>query len=254
MSKLPPGRYVKPGKNGLEYLTRCPSCRKEKFYYSVEARMGYCQSCHHKMTRWDRFEGVKAPSEDFASQALEIPFLKPAMQDSNTKRYLEERVHNYDDLSLTEILADKMGETLYFPLTPIVEGFPRAFHTRHITRGWKIMGGTEKSNYVFGTAEERTILVEGIFDSLALGVKGALCLLGTSLSPQVMAYLESKAKTVVLWLDPDEAGIMGAAQIESMLERHTKIPDIRRVVHEHEPGDCTCLVRAKARFWLQTGE
>lgn len=259
---LPEGKWVE---GGSEYLTACPKCGKLKLFYSPKKRVGYCQRCGHKMGKWDTFH-VETVLDDEKTVVHSIRALMPAVESPDALNYLFRR--RVDVTSMPAVLYSPAEKRLYFPLTAVEAGYPMQYHTRTVAEdgmGWKILDGTMKSCYVYNPnpfpdifqerKQPKTILVEGIFDALAIG-PGAICLLGAKCSTQQAAWLANLGlEDIRIWLDPDDAGREGRAQVAKELDLMTNA-DVYATspCEKHEPSDCAmkeCPELAAAKRWLR---
>lgn len=83
-----------------------------------------------------------------------------------------------------------------------------------------------------GSSLDEVIVVEDILSAIRVGQRmPAVSLLGTSISTQQAAYL-SRFKLVTTWMDPDKAGIAGAASIRRACALTS---DVRNITSEKDP-------------------
>ena len=123
-------------------------------------------------------------------------------------------------------------------------GLHPSYHTRSLDGGWRVYAGTPKSQYWFGHYHSGrfTVLVEGIFDALAL-YRGAIALLGTKISDAHISGLKAAGITdVMVWFDPptkekpDDPG--WEAEKEVVRKLQASGISARAAHHEHEPSEC----------------
>lgn len=249
MNRLPPGRWVE---NGTEWLTICPKCGREKLHWNPSKRMGFCVRCEHTMGKWDRF--TNAPVERvLEAQSDDMPHLVPAWNNEEAAAYLRSRGQ---DESMPEVYFSAEQHRLFFPLTPVLEGLPKAYHTRHLEYGWKVMTGVGKRSYVYAPNLEtsgRVVIVEGIFDALAIG-PGAIAICGTSMSEEVWEWIQAitqDQRHFLFWMDPDEAGKAALKKLIARVTPYRMLPF--SCCKEHEPSECTCVMLGNVQRWIQTG-
>jgi DNA primase len=108
---------------------------------------------------------------------------------------------------------------------PVVErGSVTFWQARRIfgTLGAKYLsmpGGRENTLPLYGSGQTVT-LVEDLLSCFKIATAGrmSLCLMGTSLLTPAMAWLiKNQDKQVLIWLDPDRAGMNAAASIQKQL-------------------------------------
>ena len=218
---LPEGRWA----SDREWLTTCPECGKEKLYWNVAVKKGFCQRCKMAIHGERRFRElfqvvsyhVKPTDvggyEHIPSNAV------PAYLDRRAKEYLYGRYLTDEDVIQTGVYyADG---TLYCPIDPIIPNKPRAWTKRDIkgSGGWVVMKGVEKKYYAFGfgKAVERIgsggegrclAICEGIFDAVPerLGIP-TIAVLGSHI-PRVLLYALEPLNLSCVYgaFDYDDAG------------------------------------------------
>lgn len=221
---LPNGHYVSGGR---EYLTRCPECNKEKFYWNLIKNVGFCHSCHRKVSGERQFakafDGQMSLQPKYQGPEARGPdpelFLS-AVVDKKARAYLNGRW--VSEAQIIERDIRYYAQRIYVPVTPLSPEFPPGWICRRIhgEKGWRALPGLRKAHYVYGRRPEgqTVVLVEGVFDVLSPGLYGiAVALLGTHLSNTHLAWLRTHYKRVIVWLDPDVPGQAAAKGIVRQL-------------------------------------
>ena len=221
-------RFTGKSVGGGEILTRCPKCGREKLYVNVFKQLGFCQRCGLSLGPREIRDGFIKPSDREVLNLRQVPSLIEAWHDKDARAYLQGRGITPDD---DYILYDPKGRRLYFHIFSPSPEYQPSYHTRSIDPdgGWVVFPGTKKAHYIYEAGSlpkytARIMLVEGIWDALAVGA-GAVALLGTKMSETVLQYLRNgnavrsfgMLPPVWLWLDPDEAGIEASFEINKRL-------------------------------------
>lgn len=246
----------------MERSVRCPRCGRDgKLYVNDMKRVGFCHYCHEGWNR-DALEehgllSNKVRDTTYARGLTTPPPLESAWAYREAREYLQSRAVSEADAP--HVFYDPRGRRLYFRIWSPSDDLPRSWHTRGLSKedGWRVFHGTDKQHYLYGTravTPRRVVVVEGIFDQLRLG-PGAVALLGTYVSPTHMAYLR-RFSEVVLWLDPDEAGLSATEDLKRRLMALTRPPILRVSPFESEPGDLppTHPAITLLRRWLSARE
>lgn len=227
------------GKNvgGGEILTHCPRCAKQKLYLNVYRRVGFCQRCGLSLGPRDMQDGLIAKSDREVLNLRSVPSLVDAWKHAEARAYLQSRgVHPDDEY----VLYDPAGRRLYFRITSPSPEYGPSYHTRSIDPkgGWVCFPGTKKQHYLWAyptpTQQSRVMLVEGIWDAIAVG-PGTVALLGTKMSDTILHYLVGTGVKPWIWLDPDRAGIEASVDIMNRLSYAGLHPVL--VQAEHEPSE-----------------
>ena len=228
-------RFTGKSVGGGEILARCPKCSRERLYINVFKQVGWCHRCHLTLGPKEIREGFIKPSDREVLNLRQVPSLIEAWHDKDASAYLRGRGVTPDD---DYILYDPKGRRLYFRIWSPSPEYQPSYHTRSIDPdgGWVVFPGTKKAHYIYGydhgTCRSRVMLVEGIWDQLAVGPQ-CFALLGTKMSASVQQFIVSMGCPIWIWLDPDAAGIEGAVDIAN---------------HLHYAGSgtrvCTVLVKA----------
>ena len=245
MSWLPANaRHV----GGNEYLLVCPapSCRKEKLAWNAKKVFGWCLVCGFRI---NGLEQLKRHFPTGSSVPLHVDFRTPLdgygvidpYSHPGASAYLEERGVIPDDIYQCNCTY---GEgRVWFPvwsplgLQPFCLG--RSIDPRNKLR-W-LSYPAEKGKYLFGKLPvgETVILVEGIFKVLTPHLWGrALAVLGSAPSLDILVWLGLRYKDIIVWFDPDAAGLKGASMVSSMLNGW--LPDVTVcVLKGPAPDECS---------------
>lgn len=93
---------------------------------------------------------------------------------------------------------------------------------------------------------DTAILSEGIFDCLsierALPTFDSIALLGHSLTPETEAYLLQKYKKLIVWSDPDVAGLMGSIKIAESFRMIGRQVEFVPPYKDKDPGDLSAPI------------
>lgn len=246
---LPPGEYV----SGGEYLVdRCPSCGKYKHFYFNPSRtlvlkdgtkvtgFGWCHVCNYKVIGWAHFKKVFAgdlkytpPPQDVVRVVRETRISKPeewsnAWDHPRSRALMLER-------RVPEILVRRVPvgfveeeDAVVVEIDPVTKELPPRTIYRRLSgnlQKWVSLPGTAMANYGFGLRHVKkclnsVVVLEGTFDLLSSGLLGyGIALLGTSMNDSWAAWMKSRFRAVVIWLDPDDAGEAGSSKISSRLTK-----------------------------------
>ena len=222
----------------VDIKVACPQCGKDALSINQQKKCGQCWKCGYTVGP-ALLSQVYLPQKEKAFAALtRVPSLREPDIDDEAYAYLKGR--NVDDTHhrYDYIQFDCEQKRLYFHITSPAPEYAPSYHTRGIEpkTGWQVFPRTKKEHYVFGGPRfpHDFILVEGIFDALAIGA-GAMSILGTKLYPTIETYL-SAGKQVHTWFDPDPAGEKASVEIRERLERRgCRVITIK---HPLEPSDC----------------
>lgn len=270
---LPRGGVWAAGKR--EYIIPCPKCKK-KFSWSLVKSAGQCFSCKFHIRGIQEFykwfpadEGTEFEAPAPQNRYPDDNEFIAAYERYEAAAYLAGRGVSRKTAEYVGILAT--SKRIYVPCcSPFNK--PPMMMSRSIEpgqKGWMAPTGVDKSKYWFFQHRAQMwpvmILVEGIFDVLtpALGYV-AVALLGSKLSTDIESFIAAcRPQRVLLWLDPDEPGVMAAKRIEGQLKAHglktERVGSYMPVSNEKgklemvfipapEPGSCTPL---KAREILR---
>lgn len=211
MNNLPKGRWATRN----EWLTKCHSCGKEKFYWNVQKKEGICQRCKVTLHGVKQFEEAYEVGQYFleletSSEAETVPLeAKPAMEVSIAKAYLKTRFVEEDFGFLSD------GYYIYSKIDSLSPEYPDAWVKREINgKGWFVLRGVEKKNYAYRWNEmlqdtRIPCFVEGVFDAIPKRFEGVneVAILGSYISPVLVAAIEElNPPIVVTAFDPDAAG------------------------------------------------
>lgn len=227
---LPPGRFVKGGKGaGREYmLDACPGCgKKHKFHWNVFKLEGVCFYCGMVIKGWKKFREVFPLLEEDPTPAQKTPTLTgpqslppdtvPAHSHTEARAYLLSRRVSEERIRDIEARYHELTKELYFPLRSVDPELPQSWIKRRISPEghWVVAPGTTRSRYAYGwdwipRTRSQVIIVEGVFDVLGPGLLGyAMATLGTTLSTDLLTWINNRFRHVWLWYDPGEAGDKG---------------------------------------------
>lgn len=245
---LPKGRFVPSSPD--EYLTICPLCGREKFYWNVKKTVGICHRCKITVNGHNKFKELfkdELPSyTKFQTRSLHNPLdIYPADAYARPTSFLAERLVSPERIRKMGILYSPHTDKLYIEVTPVSPEYPPVLWERSLPRGkWISPPGVKKRNYVYGLnyippGRRRLVLVEGIFDVITPELEGyAVALLGTTLYPPLLAWLLfNNIDSVLLWLDPDEAGRTAEYEISRQLEYNGIRAEFLDPPPRVEPGD-----------------
>lgn len=245
-----------------EILLKCPMCNKEKLYWNETKEVGFCHYCAKSVVGTRNLKklfdtdaeptwGDSAPLARLTSMAHEATRSnQPAWVVPRARWYLRKRQVDKNTAEQAGLKYCVQTEELLVPLCPVTVEAPAAHQKRRLSANgqagvWLHQKGVQKSYYVIGqnlipSCRRRAVLVEGAFDALGHLAGHAVCVLGTSLSDTVLVHLADRYEEVLLWFDPDNAGIAGAKKAERALSNwgvrcsniYTRFPDLKT-----EPGD-----------------
>lgn len=265
---LPEGRWA----TDREWLTSCPECKREKFYWNTTIKKGICHRCKitvHGDKQFQRMFELSTSStlpkatinyEVLPSDAIPATFSKEATE------YLYGRY--LSDIDILQSGFYYSSNHIYCPIDPLSVEYPKSWMRRAIKgKGrWFALKGTEKKNYVYGwskmcneldkyegAAERVLCLCEGVFDAIPrrLGVP-TVAILGSHISRVLLHAIESlNPRCIYTGFDPDAAGKGVTTRCRRLLERGLGI-----CVHDlglpYELGDVgplhPCIRRAKAEI------
>lgn len=235
---LPPGNYL-PG--GQEYLVdECPSCGKRKhFYFNLDKKVGWCHVCHF------RIRGHKEFMEAFGG-SLETRRASPVVIEGDRQGILGRSAYWTDNAwdndeariflisrKVTEIQSREIPiqyveqeRAITVPIDSVSPEFATSYIYRRFSLAgskWMVLPGVDKGHYGFGlkfldNSLEKIVLFEGTFDLLATGMLGVgAAILGTNVNEAWLVWLKRRYSEVILWLDPDEAGISAAGKLKKRM-------------------------------------
>lgn len=234
--ELPPGQWS----SGAEYLIReCPSCHKrDKLYWNVDKAKGWCFSCHMPIRGWKQFGVLFGPqytvvedlraTPDFSTLDYPSCWYQNAWDSPFARRFLISR-------GVTEVQARATGiywleeegalACLATPLPP--ELIPGVVYRRLRPKESKWLSrGVALTRYGFGmeqfdSSSGVALLVEGIFDLLALDLLGrGFGIFGSHVSETWIDWLHQNRIRPVLWFDPDKGGFLGVREAENLLKAY----------------------------------
>lgn len=237
MVELPNGHF----ESADEYLCdECPQCRKYRhFYWNVVKHKGICHSCDlrvysledfRKLFALTEFDLADGPAFDpkgdpftlqrdplFWTNAWDVPKARMVL----IGRRITEEVARQVPIGCVH------GDKLLISVDSIESNLPRGIWYRGV-KGWPSkwisLPNTQASCYAFGLSfippERKTVLiVEGIYDVLSTGLLGhAIAILGTKMQWQWPYYLRKRGWKVVIWLDPDRAGLAASPKLLRFLQ------------------------------------
>jgi hypothetical protein len=232
-----------------EFIYRCPSCGKQKFYWNIHKLVGQCKVCKH--TEYGKQFYTKN-REIVSNSALDVNFLGqisasdllPAHRHPDAKAYMSKRGVSADCLVRSGTYYDPVTQFLYFPNHRVNgDGASGVWLKRSInSKIWLQPTGIDKTCYVYtGGASQRfnsrdIVLVEGVFDLLVPGLLGfGAAILGSSLSDDHLLWLHRNQYRVMLWMDNDEAGDEAKVRILSQCADQD-IPAVLFKPPGYEPG------------------
>lgn len=225
---------------GDELYCPCPGCGHDSFSINIGADpkkrlLGNCYRCKLKVNKQAAMRlfgmGAVRPAlaDQFAKQAPRPPAdLVCAMEaPPDVRQYLHGRGVAGDFWGA--IWWSPAERMLYFPTIPTTPLLKPSWNRRRVDqKGWMAMPGSSNASYLYGAPVARTfpphhvILVEGPFDVLSparlhpLWADRAVSTLGSSLSEAQAACLRH-AEKVLVWYDPDVAGVIGAEKAVALL-------------------------------------
>ena len=247
--KLPPGHFLTSGKGaGVEYLLdECPKCFKAgHFFWNTHIHKGFCQSCKFKIIGLKQFYAIF--NRDVLLHRIP-PWLRGTLEEDSPLRHWTSWENNAWDSQVSReflrarFVTEKVSREapLYYvsekdalcltidPISPDfeedltlwrgVKGFPAKF----IPIGGSDTRPTYLSMYGYGLkhippTRKCIALFEGAFDILSTGLLGwAVALLGTNFNDAWLSYL-SRFSYIVLWLDPDKAGMSARDKLVERFE------------------------------------
>ena len=263
------------GRYGLEYRYKCPRCRHDNLWWIPGRNGGVCWTCvaiYGKDVGNLTLKSMRTLFSDFSEQdaiadlVAELNHTPSAPKSAPTpsplaegeewhwkvRWFLEkERRCSLHDCARSGVWYDANEDRVHFPLSPTMlrSGRSDVIPTMSRTpdakvKDWRFGPRTaNKQEYWFnpmGLSSGSLILVEGPFDVLASGLLGsALALCGTQLHEDAQYWFcahRAEMQSVILWLDPDEAGQAATKKIAKQL---SGIVPVLTVSYDKEPGDCT---------------
>ena len=83
---------------------------------------------------------------------------------------------------------------------------------------YKLFGKLSQTAYTV-QGKDPLVIVEDVLSAIKVGKAGykAAAILGTSVSPTILAPLAMRQRDIVIWLDPDKAGMVGRGHIKKAL-------------------------------------
>lgn len=83
---------------------------------------------------------------------------------------------------------------------------------------YKLFGELNTTAYTV-QGKDPLVIVEDVLSCIKIGKAGykAAAILGTSVSPTILAPLAMRQRDIVIWLDPDKAGMAGRAHVKKAL-------------------------------------
>ena len=228
--KLPRGGVWAAGKR--EYIIPCPRCTK-KFSWSLTKTAGQCFSCKfviNGIAEFYKYFPVDEGGVEFQAPAPQTRYpddneFLPAFERNEAATYLMGRGVSKEVAEHVGILAT--SSRIYVPCYSPFGGKQPMMMSRSILpgqKGWMAPTGVDKSKYWFwqGIRHRCLILVEGIFDVLTPGLNGfAVALLGSKLGADLEVNISRiPLNKVLLWLDPDEPGVLASKRILGQLRAY----------------------------------
>lgn len=178
----------------------------------------------------DDFEPLEASTDDWIEQGYEY-VKKRGMTDKQIARY-------HVGLSMTGRAAGRVVFPIFHDRKlvgwsgrSLIKREPKWLHSKGLVYGYPVVDSLHR---------DWLVVVEGIFDALAVGRQyRAYGLLGTHLTDTRLRPLKFYGK-ILLWLDPDRAGIAATIAIAERLtqeqkELHVVMPKVWKV----DPSDLT---------------
>ena len=231
-SYLPAGGSFAEG--GSEYKMTCPDCGHGNFFWNLQKLLGSCFNCGKKVLGLGQFsrvfKTVSVLEETRSQTALKERAGKDLVKITDDEAmpalfYLSSRGVDYGLAQKAGLRYSPSQQRVYCPIWSPLNGFPPSWKSRSILpgyKGWMGEAGDKAKHYLFGNrfslSDPVIVLVEGVFDVLSPGLWGrALSLLGSSLSREIEYWLGEKFRHVVLWLDPDHAGVTKSRGIAERL-------------------------------------
>lgn len=202
-----------------EQLFTCSVCNRKKLYINAGKRVGWCHYCSRSASPKEVDQYLQGSAPTGARVLSKLPPLVDAWGSKAAKSFLWSRLVSPDDCPFVEF--DEGGRRLYFRVWSPSPELPATYHTRSIDPkgSWMMRGGSTKGGYFFGqTRGKKVCIVEGIWDAIRIG-PGALALLGSSLSTTQETYLRNEFDKVLVYMDPDEAGLKAKKEIVSRLRK-----------------------------------
>ena len=214
---------------GAELVTECPNCRRDKLYVSLRKQVGICFFCGKTYTReMVRQMGLGEDYTQFTAvmdnheEPLEL--VSPDT-DIDARLFLAKRNVRAKDYASSIRWCAKLRRLFFRIQSPNFGAYAPAWHTRGIDegKGWICQPGVQKQHYWYGWRGSETLcVVEGIWDAMSLHERGisAIALLGTQMSQTHLKGIIQwpGLRQVVLWFDPDAAGIKATEKIANQLE------------------------------------
>jgi Toprim-like len=219
-----------------ERLFICGTCNKKKLYISESKKVGWCHYCSKAFGPNQVKEYLGDAPASGPRTLSSLPTLEDAWGVTEAVTFLKARQVTRKECPLLYYSKDE--RRLYFRVWSPSPELPSTWHTRSIEPGksWRMVSGSTKGGYFFGEPiGKRVCIVEGIWDALRIG-PGALALLGSSMSATQETYLRNNFDRVLVYMDPDEAGMKAQKEILSRLKKiGVKVSEM--VGAEKEPAD-----------------
>lgn len=234
---------------GKDLVGVCPECGAPKLNYRPEKGAGICNACHATFSRRSIIRAGFPPQDNQPHYGEGAP--KKEIKSSPEKE-LRSCLDGAAKLAVEGLRGWDTSEgwtstchycpqdlRLYFDLTATSPNAPPLQTSRSIwpsQRGWVVTGS--RRGYFYGILPQNSdtiILMEGINDVIGSGLYGkAIAMLGTTLGADVQAHLFAKGfRNIIIWLDPDAAGLSGAAKLKKQLRGI--FPSVKVLFHPVEP-------------------
>lgn len=117
---------------------------------------------------------------------------------------------------------------------------PKAILARAVFPGerpkYKLFGELQTTAYTV-QGKDPLVIVEDVLSAIKVGKAGykAAAILGTSVTPSILATLANRQKDIVLWLDPDKAGLAGRQHVRKALGLYPAIVRYARTTDARDP-------------------
>ena len=117
---------------------------------------------------------------------------------------------------------------------------PKAVLARAVFPGerpkYKLFGELATTAYTV-QGKDPLVIVEDVLSAIKVGKAGykAAAILGTSVSPTILAPLAMRQRDIVIWLDPDKAGMAGRGHIKKALSLYPAKVRYARTTDARDP-------------------
>ena len=263
---LPEGAWATWGE-GEYSLAQCPNsyCRREfRFTYNTIKNEGRCFVCGYvvkglKRLLWlaeqsDQFIGeVEYKPRNVTAPKLDTAQLINAWDHNKSRDYLISKGVNELTCRKCKILYLPKQHQLYLETAPITEDFPKSYLWRKIPNGkWFHKKGTRGIYYGWGwekfkNSGKNILITEGVFDLFATKLYDyGIAVLGSNLNDVWCYWLKENCSKVLIWMDPDDAGIKASKHIAKRCEYYSI--DYRIITSTKDPKCYNRLIPSDCRF------